>query len=138
MFRQVLLAALVAATLGAVVTPLVAAPAGVSIQIGPPQERHEAVPGPRRGYDWTPGYWNWSPNRQRHHWVRGSWVRSRPGYVYAQPTWVDRGGRWEQQRGAWGRRDMDRDGITNRSDRDRDGDGVPNRHDGSPDNPRRY
>lgn len=137
MFKQVLLAAVVAASLGASVTPTVAAPASVFIRVAPPPLREEAVPMPRRGYDWTPGYWNWSPNRHRHNWVRGSWVRSRPGYAYAQPTWIDRGGRWEQQRGAWARRDMDRDGIRNGADRDRDGDGVPNRRDNAPDNPRR-
>jgi hypothetical protein len=64
-------------------------------------------------------------------------MRSRPGYHYAQPAWVDRGGHWELQRGAWARGDRDRDGIPNRRDRDRDGDGVANRRDNAPDNPRR-
>jgi hypothetical protein len=140
MFKQVLLAAVVATSLGTAVSPTVAAPPSVFIQVGPPPLRDEAIPRPRRGYDWTPGYWNWSPNRNRHDWVRGSWVRSRAGYVYAQPTWIDRGGRWEQQRGAWHRRDMmGREMGPNgmRNGADRDGDGVPNRVDRAPDNPRR-
>ena len=137
MFKQVLFSALVASTLVTAVLPAVAAPANVVIRIGPPEPRVEVVPAPRRGYDWSPGYWNWSASRHRHNWVAGSWMRSRPGYYYAQPTWVDRGGRWEQQRGAWSRGDRDRDGIPNSRDRDRDGDGVPNRRDNAPDNPRR-
>lgn len=137
MFKHTLLAAVVAVTLGSAGAPA-SAQVGVSINVGPPAERYEVVPAPRRGYDWRPGYWNWSPNRQRHHWVAGSWVRSRPGYVYAQPAWVENGGRWQQQRGTWNRRDRDGDGVRNRDDRDRDGDGVPNRRDSAPDNPRRY
>lgn len=137
MLKQVVFSALVAATLVTPVMPSVAAPASVFIRIGPPPPRNEAVPPPRRGYDWSPGYWNWNNGRQRHHWVAGSWMRSRPGYVYAQPSWVERGGRWEQRRGTWSRGDRDRDGIPNSADRDRDGDGVPNRRDSAPDNPRR-
>ena len=136
MFKHTLLAVVVAAALGTFAAPSTAARVGVAINIAPPELRYEEVPDARRGYDWAPGYWNW--NRNRHHWVAGSWVRSRPGYVYAQPNWVERDGRWQQHRGAWARRDMDRDGISNRNDRDRDGDGVPNRRDSSPDNPRRY
>ncbi len=138
MVRQALLAAAVAAALGTVAAPSTAAQVGVSINLGPPAERYEAMPAPRRGYDWAPGYWNWSRNHHRHNWVAGSWVRSRPGYLYAQPSWVDHGGRWELRRGAWARADLDRDGVRNGSDRDRDGDGVPNRRDNAPDNPRRH
>ena len=137
MFEHPLLTALAAAWLGTIAVPTAAAAARVSINIEPPALRFEAVPQARRGYDWTPGYWNWNQRRNRHDWVAGSWVHSRPGYVYAQPSWVDRGGRWEQQRGAWARRDSDRDRVRNGNDRDRDGDGVPNRRDRAPDNPRR-
>jgi hypothetical protein len=137
MFRQLMLAAVVATSLGTIATPSMAARVAVSINVAPPDQRYEAVPSPRRGYDWTPGYWNWSRDHRRHDWVAGSWMRSRPGYVYTQPTWVDRGGRWEQRRGAWARGDSDRDGVRNSVDRDRDGDGVPNRRDNAPDNPRR-
>ncbi len=137
MLRRTLLAATVAASLGPVALPLMAAQVGVSITVGPPPLRYEAEPLPRRGYQWAPGYWNWNRNRNRHNWVAGSWVRARPGYYYAQPNWVERGGRWELQRGNWARGDRDRDGVRNGMDRDRDGDGVPNRRDGAPDNPRR-
>lgn len=113
-----------------------ARPVSVDIQIGaPPPPRVELLPAPRRGYVWTPGYWNW--NGRRHYWVGGTWVRHRPGYVYTQPAWVDDGGHWRLNRGAWARGDRDRDGIPNRFDRDRDNDGVANRNDRQPDNPRR-
>jgi len=137
MFRQVMLAAVVAASLATMATPSMAARVNVAINVAPPDQRYEAVPAARRGYDWTPGYWNWNRSHRRHDWVAGSWMRSRQGYVYTQPTWVDRGGRWEQRRGAWARGDSDRDGVRNGVDRDRDGDGVPNRRDNAPDNPRR-
>ena len=41
-------------------------------------------------------------------------------------------------RGGYGYRDRDRDGVPNRYDRDRDGDGVRNSQDRFPENPRRY
>ncbi len=137
MFKQLMFSAAMAASMLAAVLPVAAAPANVIIRIGPPPLQEESVPAPRRGYDGSPGYWNWNPRRTRHDWVRGSWIRSRPGYTYSQPEWVDRDGRWEQRRGAWSRGDRDRDGLPNSRDRDRDGDGVPNRRDNAPDNPRR-
>ncbi len=84
--------------------------------------RIEAVPAPRVGYVWAPGYWNWRGNH--HVWAKGTWVRERPGYAYHSPKWVQRDGRWSQERASWSRGD-------------RDGDGVPNRVDRQPDNPRR-
>ncbi len=134
MFKQSLLAAVVVASLGMAAGPTTAA-VNVSVDVAPPPPRHEVMPAPRRGYDWTPGYWAWDAGRHRHVWVAGTWVRSRPGYVYTQPTWVEHDGRWQHRRGAWAR--GDRDGIPNSHDRDRDGDGVPNRRDSAPDNPRR-
>lgn len=139
MLKPALLALLVASSLAGVAVPA-QAQIGFQINVGPPPPRYEAIPAPRRGYVWTPGYWNWNANARRHVWVGGNWVRSRPGYVYAQPRWVDRGGRWELQRGAWLRGkggDRDRDGIRNGRDNDRDGDGVPNRRDDRPNDPRR-
>ena len=135
-FRSFAPALLVAACFGTAVAPQTAsAQVSVSINVGPPAMRYEAVPAPRRGFVWVPGYWNWVGNR--HVWVGGDWVRERPGYIYSQPTWVQRGGQWELQRGVWARGDRDRDGIRNGRDRDRDGDGVRNRRDDQPNNPRR-
>ncbi|MEP7300501.1 MAG: hypothetical protein ABI699_03160 [Caldimonas sp.] len=143
--------ALLAAASAGFSTEVPARPVNIDVQIGtaPPALRYEAVPAPRRGYVWAPGYWNW--RNQRHHWVAGNWVRHRQGYVYTQPAWVQNGDRWRLNRGAWARgdtdhdgipnsrdRDRDGDGIRNRYDRDRDGDGVRNRYDRQPDNPRRH
>lgn len=109
----------------------------VNIVIGnaPPPQRHEVVPGPRRGYEWAPGYWNW--NGRRHAWIPGHWERVRPGHYYRAPVWEQNGGGWRLNHGGWQRGDRDHDGVPNRVDRDRDGDGVPNRLDRRPDNPRR-
>jgi hypothetical protein len=134
MMKKTLLATLFAASLGATAVPA-AATVDIILQVAPPEVRYEAVPAPRRGYTWAPGYWDWRGNR--HVWVSGSWVRDRPGYYYRSSRWVERDGRWHMQRGNWARGDRDRDGIPNSADRDRDGDGVRNRADRAPDNPRR-
>ena len=106
----------------------VAARDGDLIRIAPPKPRYERTPRARPGYVWVPGYWNW--RGQRHEWVAGSWMRARPGYVYAQPRWIERDGRWLMEQGRWERpgRDRDRDGVPDRYEgRDRDRDGVPDR-----------
>ena len=133
MMKRVLLATAVVATLGSGVA--VPASADVFVRVAPPPPREEVVPGPRHGYVWAPGYWDWRGHR--HVWVTGHYVRERPGYVYMGPRWVERGGGWRMERGHWGRRDRDHDGVPNRFDHDRDNDGVPNRFDRHPNNPNR-
>jgi hypothetical protein len=100
------------------------------IRVAPPPPRYERTPRARRGYVWVPGYWNWRGDR--HEWIRGTWMRERSGYVYAQPNWVQRDGQWFMEQGRWERsrgRDRDRDGIPDRYEggADRDRDGVPDR-----------
>ena len=71
-------------------------------------------------------------------------MKARPGYVYTQPTWQERNGRWDWRGGEW-RRDNGHYNNGRRDDRyygegrrnDRDGDGVPNRYDQQPGNPYR-
>ena len=117
--NKLLLAATLASTLGAM--PLASyADIGVAIRVAPPAPRVVAVPAPRPGYVWAPGYWDWRYNR--HVWHDGYWVRSRPGYVYAHPEWVQRDGHWVLMRGGWRRGDADHDGIPN----------GPDRHPGNP------
>ncbi|MGV7207973.1 YXWGXW repeat-containing protein [Oxalobacteraceae bacterium A2-2] len=120
MIKKLLLAAAIAGSLGTVTLP--ASSAVIIVEKAPPAPREEAVPAPRRGYVWVPGYWDWRGHR--HVWVKGTWVRERRGYVYHQPQWVERNGHWEMRRGSWARGD-------------RDGDGVPNGADNHPNNPRR-
>ena len=121
MIRKTLLAGLLAAGLGGIAAPAAAA-VDVYIDLAPPPARYEVVPAPRRGYVWTPGYWNW--NGHRHVWTSGTWVRERPGYSYNHARWVEQDGRWRMERRGWARHD-------------RDGDGVPDRYDRHPNNPRR-
>lgn len=133
MLKKLLIATLVAGSLGTVALP--AAAEVIIVREAPPALRNERVPEARRGYTWIPGHWEW--RRNHHTWVRGIWVRDRRGYHYQQPTWAERDGRWEMTRGNWARGDRDRDGVPNRMDRDKDGDGVPNRRDERPNNPNR-
>jgi YXWGXW repeat-containing protein len=116
--KKALLGMLVASSFGALSLPA-QAEVGVVLNFGPPPDRYEVVPAPRSGYVWANGYWHW--NGSRHVWVRGTYYRERPGYVYYSPRWVENNGRWEYHSRRW----------------DRDGDGVPNRVDSRPDNPYR-
>jgi hypothetical protein len=124
--KKLLVSALFVATaIGTVAMPLPSVAAvDVYVNTAPPPPRNERVPAARRGYAWSPGYWNW--RGKRHVWVAGSWVRERPGYAYQPHQWVERDGRWNLERGRW-----------NRGGRDSDRDGVPDRRDSRPNNPNR-
>ncbi|MEO8523352.1 MAG: YXWGXW repeat-containing protein [Caldimonas sp.] len=115
MFAKLSAVALLAAASAGFSPVVVARPINLDIQIGPPAPRVEVIPAPRRGYIWTPGYWDWRGGR--HYWVGGNWARERRGYVYAQPNWVNEGGHWRLNRGGWNRGDRDHDGVPNGRDR---------------------
>jgi hypothetical protein len=72
---------------------------GFSINIGPPPPVYEAVPPPRAGYVWAPGYWD----GHRHRWHQGYWMRERHGYAWAPYHWEHRGDRWYFRGGHWDR-----------------------------------
>src|SRR5258707_7771248 len=92
--RKLMLAGLVAATLGSFGVPADARPdVDVVVNVGPPPVRYEVVPAPRVGYVWTPGYWDW--RGPRHMWIAGHWVRARHGYYYTPARWVERDGGWQ-------------------------------------------
>ena len=61
-----------------------AASVAVEIGVAPPPPRVVAVPPPRYGYVWVPGYWRWSGHR--HVWVNGYWIRERHGWDGALQT----------------------------------------------------
>ncbi len=124
--KKLLIAAMLAASVGTIAVPLTASADVIVVRKAPPEPRHEHVPAARRGYVWTPGYWDW--NGRRHVWHKGQYVKARAGYHYNAPAWHERDGRWEFSRGEWrhGDGDRDGDGIPNRVDRDRNGDGIPN------------
>ena len=117
-----------------------AADVDVVVRVAPPAPRYEVVPMHRAGHIWAPGHWAW---RDGHHvWVGGQWVRVRHGMHWHPSRWVARDGHWHLVPGGWdarpyGRRDPDRDGVANRSDRDRDNDGARNSRDARPNNPNR-
>lgn len=91
---------------------------GISIRFGPPEPRVEYRPQARRGYTWSDGHWEW--RGQRHTWVKGYWVRNRPGLQYEQVRWEQRGNRWIMHKGKWQHRSTgrDRDATRGRDDRD--------------------
>jgi hypothetical protein len=118
MLMKVLLAACFAT-----IASLLAAPAAnaqvqgvVVVRQAPPPPRVEAMPPPRRGYQWSPGYWAW----EGHHyvWHDGYWIRARPGYAFRQPQWSQHDGRWHYRPGQWEKGDVDGDGVPNALDPD--------------------
>ena len=117
--RKLILGSIVAAALGSAALPA-AARTNVDfyVNIAPPPVYAEALPAPRAGFVWVPGFWDWRYNRQ--HWVAGDWVPARPGPYYAPARWHYRDGRYYHRPAGW---------------RDYDGDGVPNRYDRAPSNP---
>jgi hypothetical protein len=106
-FRKSLLAAMCAASLGAVAMPtLASADVGIYFNVAPPPVRYEVVPAPRHGYTWSSGYWN--AKNQRHVWQAGHWEKDRAGYQLAQPTWTQHDNRWQLERGHWNKGDRQR------------------------------
>jgi WXXGXW repeat (2 copies) len=116
--RKLLLGALATASIGVLPLPAAAA-VSLFVDIAPPAPRYEAVPAPRAGYVWTPGFWDY---RSGHHvWAKGHWERERHGYKYQPARWEQRDGKWTLEKSRW----------------DRDGDGVPDNRDRAPNNPHR-
>lgn len=94
-------ATLLAATLA--FTPAAVAQVNINIGIGtpPPAPIYEAVPAPRPGYVWQPGYWAWDDHGHKHKWKQGKWAKDRPGYVYESPRWVQASNGWVMQPERW-------------------------------------
>jgi WXXGXW repeat (2 copies) len=124
MIKKLLIATLVASSFAAVPLLATAQPRAVVINVAPPAPRQEAVPAPRRGYVWVPGYYEL--HGRRHVWAQGHWIKARTGYAYTAPRWVESNGNWRMEQGRWAR-----------GNRDNDGDGVRNRDDARPNNPNR-
>jgi hypothetical protein len=98
--NKMLLGALVASAIGAI--PLQSAAAvSLSIDVAPPPPRYEAVPAPRAGFVWAPGYWDYGSNK-RYGWKTGHWERQRAGMAYHADRWEQRDGHWYHQHGGWG------------------------------------
>ena len=112
----------------------------VYLNFGPPAVRYEAIPAPRHGYVWAPGYYRWEGGR--HIWTPGRWMAERVGYRWVPDRWEQGSNGWSYVAGRW---DRNGNGIPDRYERraeggawgDRDHDGVPNRYDSQPYNPYR-
>lgn len=136
--KNVLLSAVAAAVLLSTATIAPTAHANgevIVVRVAPPPARHERIPAPRRGFEWVPGYWNWTG--MKYAWVKGHYEKVRRGQYYHRAQWREGPNGWELDRGGWraGQRDNDGDGVINRYDRDRDNDGVRNRDDRRPNDP---
>jgi hypothetical protein len=93
---------LAACLAGAMLAPLAASAAvGVDITIAPPAAPVEVIPGPRAGYVWAPGYWDWRGNA--HVWVPGRWLPERHGYHWVPDRWEQHGPHWHHEPGHWER-----------------------------------
>jgi YXWGXW repeat-containing protein len=74
----------------------------VEVHVAPPPLRVVAVPAPRRGYVWAPGYWRWDGHR--HVWADGRWMRERRGERWVPAHWEQgRAGYWHFEPGHWER-----------------------------------
>ena len=94
--------ALALGTLGASVAPtVVLARTYVDIEVAPPAPRHEEIPGPRAGFVWAPGYWDYRDHN--HVWVGGRWMAERHGHHWVAEHWEDHHGRWHFEPGHWER-----------------------------------
>ena len=96
--RNVLLCGLLA--MGLTALPA-AAQININIDLGvaPPAPRYEAVPAPRSGYAWAPGYWQWE--NQRHVWTQGRWIEARPGSYWVADRWEAQDKRHHFEPGHW-------------------------------------
>jgi hypothetical protein len=77
----------------------VCAQVSLDVTVAPPAPRYEAVPPPRPGFVWAPGYWGWHGGRWA--WGSGRWIAARPGYRWAPDVWVRRGAGWHHVPGHW-------------------------------------
>lgn len=125
MYKKLLMAGMVAATLGGASLSAIAQQRTLIITQQPPAARSEAVPAPRRGYEWAPGYWAYRNNTYT--WVAGRWNQARRGQYWVPEQWVEKK-TWVLEPGRW---------VRGQRGNDRDGDGVRNRNDSNPNNPNR-
>ena len=96
--RKLAVASLFAAST-AIAAPLATAAVDITVGVAPPAPRYEAVPSPRAGYTWAPGYWAW--DNQRYVWRSGEWMPERHGHHWVAHNWEHRGDRWYFHEGHW-------------------------------------
>lgn len=99
--RALLLAALLGSGLAFGTASMAQVSVNIAIGVAPPAPIYEAVPAPRAGYVWVPGYWDWDDHYRKHAWKKGRWERERPGYVYESPRWIQSRDGWVLVPGRW-------------------------------------
>ena len=97
--RNTLLALCVAASSFATGVSTPASAADIYVRIAPPAPRYEVVPVVRPGWEWAPGYWNWTGHR--YVWVKGHRVHAHGHGHWVPDRWVESDGRWHHNRGHW-------------------------------------
>jgi hypothetical protein len=97
--RKAFLAGLLIAGSALVAPALVSAAVLVDVDIAPPAPQVEVVPGPRAGFVWAPGYWDYRDHG--HVWVGGRWIPERRGYHWVPDRWEQRGPHWHHVPGVW-------------------------------------
>jgi len=64
-----------------------------------PPRKKEAIPSPREGVIWSPGYWKL--NDKWFSWCGGHWELSRPNQLYVAPHWKHHADGWHFAAAAW-------------------------------------
>jgi hypothetical protein len=82
--RKLLLATLWLAATASIAPVVGSAAVNIDIDVAPPAPRVEEVPGPRPGWVWAPGYWQWEGHQ---HWVPDAWVGNGPHYHFVRGHW---------------------------------------------------
>lgn len=121
MLKKTFAIAVLAAASAAALAPMAASAQTTYtiVRVAPPAPIEEAVPAPRHGWVWAPGYYDYRGGQ--YSWVQGRWVHERRGYAWREARWVEMpNGEWRRVGGNWERGqhgDRDHDGMSNRYDR---------------------
>ncbi|APV48659.1 hypothetical protein BWI17_02530 [Betaproteobacteria bacterium GR16-43] len=77
-----------------------ATPSVIVNRTAPPAEQpFEATPSPRKGYTWSPGFWDWRGTGYR--WSPGEWIPERRGFRWQPYGWEERDGLFHFVHGGW-------------------------------------
>lgn len=98
-FQKALLISLGLIGVGIVAPVVASASSDITLDVAPPPPRAEAVPGPRAGYVWAPGHWEWSG--RFYTWVAGTWIVAHGSYHWSAARWEQVGDRWHFVQGKW-------------------------------------
>ncbi len=69
------------------------------LDFAPPPVPYAAVPAPRAGFIWAPGYYE--HDHGKYHWRGGHWENERRGYSYHPGSWDNREGHYYYNEPGW-------------------------------------